>query len=504
MTNPKANESHNMPVQPKRNQMKSRIKALFATAECAPFSKVGGLADVSQALPMALNEIGAEVTIITPHYGTIDGSEWHDNQREILSGHVQLGDHRIRPFRVVEISDKSIFSGSIFLVESAEYFGRPGVYEDEHGFPFWDNGERFIFFQKVILEVINWGDFQILHLNDHHTALLPAYINKLNLGTSPKTVLTIHNIGYQGSYSPDILNITDLGWDDFIPGGPIEFHGRVNFLKAGIHYADAVTTVSPGYANELLASPEISFGLDGVLRTLPRPLTGILNGVDYRIWSPEADTQIPANFSSSTLDKKRINREKLLEKVGLPTIPNHAVIGIISRLVDSKGFELLMPLEEDLMALPLQWIILGSGEHRFEEMFQGWTERHPNKVAYFHGYKPDFSHLIEAGADMFLMPSKYEACGLNQIYSLRYGTIPIVRQTGGLADTVQAWNGKCGTGFNFQFYSSFALLQAIMQAIYVFKDKPAWERLMKNAMAEDFSWEKSALAYLKIYSELIA
>lgn len=492
-----------MPKMTQRIQPKSPIKVLFATAECAPFSKVGGLADVSQALPQAMHELGAEVTIITPHYGYANGAGMENAKHEILSGTVSLGEHRQRDYRVVEVQNSEVFSGSIYLVESAEYFGRKGIYEDEQGFPFWDNGERYIFFQKVILEVIQAVEFQILHANDHHTALLPYYIRSRNLNHPPKTVLTIHNIGYQGSYSPDILNLTDLGWDGFYPGGPIEFHGQANFLKAGILAADAVTTVSPGYANELLASQEISFGLDGVLKSMHRPLTGILNGVDYRIWSPETDSNIPVNFDAENLDKKRQNRDALLEKVGFHNLPDHAVIGIISRLVDSKGFELLMPLEEDLMALSLQWVILGSGEHRFEELFRGWADRHPDKVAYFYGYKPDFSHLIEAGADMFLMPSKYEACGLNQIYSMRYGTIPIVRQTGGLGDTVQAWNGKGGTGFNFQFYSSFALLQAINQALRVFKDKASWQQLMRNAMAEDFSWERSANDYMKIYSEIL-
>lgn len=481
----------------------STIKVLFATAECAPFSKVGGLADVSQALPKALIEMGTEVTIITPHYGYANDAGVKHEQHEVLSGSVNLGEHRKRNFRVVAVINSEIFPGSIYLVESAEYFGRKGIYEDEQGFPFWDNGERYIFFQKVVLEVLKSGNFQVLHANDHHTALLPYYIKTGNLDSPPKTVLTIHNIGYQGNYSPDILNLTDLGWGGFYPGGPIEFHGQVNFLKAGILAADAVTTVSPGYAAELLASPEIAFGLDGVLRSLQRPLSGILNGVDYRIWSPETDPSIPVNFDMENLPKKGINRSALLEKIGLSNLPDHAVIGMISRLVDSKGFELLMPLEEELMALPLQWVILGSGEHRFEELFRGWAERHPDKVIFFYGYQPDFSHLIEAGADMFLMPSKYEACGLNQIYSLRYGTIPIVRQTGGLGDTVHTWNGKSGTGFTFQIYSSFALLQAVLQALHVFKDKEAWQHLMRNAMSEDFSWERSANSYLKIYSDIL-
>ncbi|MCF7801425.1 MAG: glycogen synthase [Candidatus Marinimicrobia bacterium] len=476
------------------------LQILFCTTECAPFSKVGGLADVSQALPAALKALGAEVTVITPLYGAINRNDLPKPLKQIAQGTVSLGAYRERSFSVLA----ALVSGiTIWFVDSNEYFARNGIYEDEQGFAFWDNGERYIFFQKVILEMVRQHEFQILHVNDHHTSLLPVYLKKERHTTPPKTVLTIHNIGYQGSYSPDILNITGLGWADFYPGGPLEFHGQTNFLKGGILYADRVTTVSPGYAGELLASQEISFGLDGVLRSLDTPLTGILNGVDYRIWSPESDDIIPANYSAEDLAGKQVNRKKLLKRTGLPALPDHAVIGIISRLVDSKGFELLIPLEEELMELPLQWVILGSGEQRFEDMFRGWSQRYPKKVAYHQGYDAALSHLIEAGADMFLMPSKYEACGLNQIYSLRYGTIPIVRQTGGLGDTVQAWNGECGTGFNFQFYSSFALLQAINQALRVFRDKQAWQTLMRNAMAQDFSWEKSARAYLDIYRDLM-
>ena len=487
-----------------REQLKSTksIKALFASAECAPFSKVGGLADVTQALPQALSTLGVDMSVITPLYGSIDQAALNAELSVALEGQVNLGEHRTRPFRVLQ-ADHSSAPVTLYLVESEEYFNRAGVYEDEHGFPFWDNGERFIFFQKVVLEVLRQFDFQILHVNDHHTALLPGYLKNQDLPNAPKTVLTIHNMGYQGSYSPDILNITDLGWDDFTPGGPLEFHGQANFLKAGIVYADALTTVSPGYAAELMASDEISFGMDGVLRSLDKPLIGILNGVDYQIWSPETDQVIPQNYSATEIGGKQANRAELLKQSGLEDRPDHAVIGIISRLVDSKGFELLLPLENELMELPLQWTILGAGEYRFEDMFHGWAERHPEKVAYFHDYNPALSHLIEAGADMFLMPSKYEACGLNQIYSLRYGTIPIVRQTGGLGDTVQAWNGQCGTGFNFQFFSAFALLQAIKQALHVYQNQDAWQHLMQNAMQADFSWERSAEAYLKIYTDLV-
>lgn len=489
-----------MPRKTIPNKSKSPIQVLFCTTECAPFSKVGGLADVSQALPAALQQLGANVTVITPLYGSIQQKNLPGGLTEIATGTVSLGQYRDRQYSVLATSQAGV---AIWFVHSEEYFARKGIYEDEQGFPFWDNGERYIFFQKVILEMIRRSKFDLLHVNDHHTALLPGYLKKTALDHMPKSILTIHNIGYQGSYSPDILNITGLGWEDFYPGGPLEFHGQTNFLKSGILYADRVTTVSPGYATELLASAEISFGLDGVLRNLKFPLQGILNGVDYQVWSPENDPLIPATYSAENLAGKRVNRNALLERTELPELPGHAVVGIISRLVDSKGFELLIPLEDELMELPLQWTILGSGEQRFEDLFRGWAERHPEKVAYHQGYDATLSHLIEAGADMFLMPSKYEACGLNQIYSLRYGTIPIVRQTGGLGDTVQAWNGKCGTGFNFQFYSSFALLQAMNQAVRVFQDKPAWEGLMRNAMSQDFSWERSAQAYLDIYQDLL-
>ncbi|MCF7797488.1 MAG: glycogen synthase [Candidatus Marinimicrobia bacterium] len=476
------------------------MQILFCTTESAPFSKVGGLADVSQALPAALTGLGAEVTVITPLYGSINRRDLPDSLKIIAQGTVSLGEYRERSFKILSAAVGSV---TIWFVESAEYFARSGIYEDEHGFPFWDNGERYIFFQKVILAMVRRTHFHILHVNDHHTALLPVYLKTEAVKNPPKTVLTIHNIGYQGRYSPDILNLTGLGWAAFYPGGPLEFHGQTNFLKGGIIHADRVTTVSPSYASELLASPEISFGLDGVLRSLKMPLQGILNGVDYQVWSPEQDPLIPAHFSAENTAGKQTNRAALLARSGLPDLPGHALVGIISRLVDSKGFELLIPLEEELMTMPLQWTILGSGETRFEDLFRQWAERYPEKVAYHQGYDAALSHLIEAGADMFLMPSKYEACGLNQIYSLRYGTIPIVRQTGGLADTVQAWNGACGTGFNFQFYSPFALLQAINQALQVFRDKPAWHTLMHNAMSQDFSWERSARAYMEIYQELM-
>ncbi len=478
-----------------------RPRVLFATAECVPFSKVGGLADVSQALPHALADLGAKLTVISPLYGNIRPEVLPDSPELVYSGSVHLGQHRQRYYEIILVPSKNEGAPRHYLVKSEDYFSRKGVYEDEMGFPYWDNGERFIFFQKVILELLQQERYDILHLNDHHTALLPLYVKQL--GLTPKTVLTIHNIGYQGSYQPDILNLTDLGWKDYYPGGPLEFHGRANFLKAGIEYADVIATVSPGYARELLASSAISFGLDGVLRAQSKPLYGILNGVDYTVWSPEQDRFIPTKYSRTKMAGKKQNREALLRQVHLPKRSESAVVGIISRLVDSKGFELLMPLENELMQLPLQWVILGSGEDRFEQLFQDWSLKYPERVMYANGYDEPLSHLIEAGADLLLMPSKYEACGLNQIYSLRYGTIPIVHHTGGLGDTVQPWNGKTGTGFTFLAYKPFALMEAIERALLTLRQPKMWRKLMQNAMRQDFSWIKPAQTYLEIYSQCL-
>ncbi len=397
----------------------------------------------------------------------------------------------------------------IYFLENEFYYNRDGLYVDSKtktDYP--DNDERFIFFCKGVIETLRklgWRP-DIIHCNDWQTALVPVYLKTLYkddpLLSGIKTVLTIHNIGYQGVFPKESFLKSGLP-DEIFP--QISHNGSFNFLKAGILYADVITTVSPTYAREIISSDEYGAGLSATLKKRKKDVYGILNGVDYSIWSPENDKFIPVPYNIQTIESKYENKKALLKYFGLTYDENIPVVAQISRLAEQKGFDLIEEIIDEMMKLDIQYIVLGTGDPKYEEMLEKVKKKYPKKVGIHIGFSEELAHLIEAGADIFLMPSRYEPCGLNQMYSLRYGTVPIVRKTGGLADTVEEFNPKTGrgTGFLFEKYSGGDLLKALKKALSVYKNKKAWIKLMKNGMTKDFSWNASAKKYIELYEKVL-
>lgn len=490
--------------------MKGPYNVLYVSSEVAPFAKTGGLADVAGALPKAIKELGHDIRVMMPKYGFISDRKY--TLREVIrlkDVHVQLGD------REYTISAKSAFlpdsKVQIYFIEYPPYFDRESPYVNPKTGKDWeDNAERFALFSRGVLEVLRVLHWQpdVIHCNDWQTALIPTYLKTVlkddNYFAKTSTLLTIHNLAYQGVFDPGVLEAIGLPQELFSPGGPVEFYGKVNFLKAGIVYADLLNTVSERYAQEI-QTPEYGAGLDGVLRERAQDLYGILNGVDYSVWNPETDELIPHHYNASDLSGKWKNKEALLEQLGLPYAEDVPVIGMISRLADQKGFDLLAEIIDDLMALDIRFVLLGTGDPKYHKIFERVGKKYKNKASINLRFDNPLAHLIEAGSDMFLMPSRYEPCGLNQIYSLKYGTIPIVRATGGLADTIKDFDpatGK-GNGFVFEKYDAGELLATIKRALEVYKDKKNWLKLIRNAMAEDFSWSVSAKKYVDLYKKLV-
>ena len=477
------------------------MKIVFAASECVPFSKTGGLADVVGALPKALAELGHTVSVYLPKY----------KQTKIADARTLLPSITI-PFddkyRFCSILDGGKQAGvQFYFIDYPPFFNRDALYGTPAG-DYPDNAERFALYSRAVLEGAKiLGAPDVFHCHDWQSALVPVLLRS-SYAEDPvfhdvSTVFTIHNIGYQGMFPPDTLPLLMLPWDLFTID-KMEFWGKVNFLKGGIVFSDTITTVSRKYSQEI-QTPEFGFGLDGVLRDRSSTVTGILNGVDYREWSPETDKFIAQRYSPENLEGKQVCKRDLLQQFGIaPGSPDLPVIGIISRFAAQKGFDLIAEIANELARLPLIITALGSGDREYEELFRKLNKRFPEKFAVKIAFDNALAHKIEAGADMFLMPSRYEPSGLNQMYSLKYGTVPIVRATGGLDDTIEPWeavNGK-GTGFKFVPYSGAALLETILHALEGFKNKTGWRKLMLNGMSKDFSWSASAKEYVKIYEHL--
>lgn len=462
------------------------------TSEAAPFAKTGGLADVLGALPPALAKLGEEVAVVMPRYESVP-----------LYGSTRISDAMplsVGPNAFTAAIEQVEREGVRYLfVDCPELYARPGIYSED-GVAYVDNHIRFALLNQAALE-IGRSIFRpnIFHAHDWPGGLLAPYLRE-NYGSDPdfagaKSIITIHNLGYQGNFPA--ASISDLGLSPtlFHPGG-LEFWGELSFLKAGIVWSDAITTVSPTYAREI-QTPEYGAGLDGVLRDRAAKITGILNGVDYAEWSPDIDPYLNDQYSAQDLSRKRLAKRALLEEVGLPLNETRPLIGIVSRLAGQKGFDLLEEIVPELAEMDFAMAVLGSGEAPIEEMFRTMAEDYPEKFAVQIGYDEGLAHRIEAGADMFLMPSRYEPCGLSQLYSLRYGTVPIVRATGGLEDTVDEL-----TGFKFIEYTPEALLDAIRQALEAWSDRPGWLERMQRGMAKDFSWDAAAAQYQRLYRSL--
>lgn len=475
-------------------------KILFVTSEAHPLIKTGGLADVSGSLPKALSELGQDVRIIMPNYQSIKTTE---EVRYLSTVHVNN-------YAVNILETRLPGTGVIvWLVDCPEFFNFPGnPYVDEHGKPWANIAERFALFCRVTVEVamnrsyLDWKP-DIVHCNDWQSGLVPAL---LSLEYSrPTIVFTIHNMAYQGIFPRATylsLNLPGQLWN---PSG-IEFHDMLSFLKGGLVYSDRITTVSPTYAKEIQTA-EFGYGLEGLLSHRKDFLSGIINGIDTDQWNPETDTNISQSFSHLTLNKKQINKIALQERLSLPIDKNIPVFGLISRLVEQKGIDLILDCLPEMLTHPLQFVLLGSGNKGFEQRLHNFAEDYPDKISITIGYNETLAHLIEAGSDIFLMPSRFEPCGLNQIYSQRYGTIPIVRKTGGLADTVadtvpETLNNNTATGLVFNEASPGTLMEAIKRSLILYSHPKTWRQLQTNGMQKDYSWSKSAKQYMTLYSHL--
>jgi starch synthase len=473
----------------------------FAASECVPFSKTGGLADVVGALPKALAAAGHQVSVYLPRYRQ---TKLPEPQTVVRSITIPFDDH----YRFCSIISGGNQGGvRFYFVEYPAYFDREAIYGTQAG-DYPDNAERFALFSRAVLEATKiLGVPHIFHCHDWQTALIPVLLHS-QYASDPAfrdvaTVFTIHNIGYQGLFSPDTLPLLTLPWDLFTIS-KMEFFGQVNFLKGALIYADFVTTVSRKYAQEIQTT-EFGFRLDGVLHDRASTVAGILNGVDYDEWSPQADKYTLAKYSSEDLSGKAKCKQDLLSSFGMTKAdPKLPVIGMVSRFASQKGFDLIAQIVDRLVREDLLIIGIGSGDKKYEEMFLRLSKQFPQKIAVKIAYDNALAHKIEAGSDMFLMPSQYEPCGLNQIYSLKYGTVPIVRATGGLDDTIESWDARTGkgTGFKFSEFSGEVLLLTIKNALLAFRDQNSWQTLMRNGMKKDFSWTASAKEYIRIYERV--
>jgi starch synthase len=486
------------------------LRIAIAAAEAAPFARVGGLSDVVGALSKAVSTLGHDVFLFIPNYAAIDRSA-HPVEPFPGLGPLDVpmgeGTQRAGLFRAGLPGAGKV---SVVLVGHDGYFGRPGIYVDPatgEGYP--DEVERYAFFSRAVLEAARAMDLSldVLHLNDHHTALAAVYLRERYAGDpaigGPGVVFSIHNLGYMGLFGPEILPRIGFSRDVYAYGSPFEYRGRVSALKLGIEYADYVNTVSPEYAREIAASPEYGLGLEGVLaqkRDAGR-LVGILNGVDYDVWDPSVDRLIPVRYSETNLKGKRKCKKALLKRSGLAADLDTPLIGMVSRLADQKGFDLLRQVGDEIVGLGASLVVLGTGQAEYHEFLKDLAARNPGRVAAHLAFDNKLAHWIEAGSDMFLMPSRYEPCGLNQMYSLRYGTVPIVRATGGLVDTVVDYDPAkgSGTGFAFKEYDAHAMVAAIKRAVDAYRAKGAWEALTKRGMEQDFGWQASAAKYVELY-----
>lgn len=482
------------------------LKILFVASECAPFAKIGGLGDVVAGLTKALRQQGHDARVLLPLYSFIDRRKFN---LHIVGSHcVHMGGGVKHWIGLHE--GKVDDTVPVWFVEYDSYFGRMGLYDGPQGhYP--DNAYRFAMLSKAALQISkdrNWIP-DVMHVHDWPSALSAVFLKTWDRTLSPlshtASVLTIHNIGYQGVYDPAVFQYIGISGDHF-HAGSIEDHGRVNLLKAGINYADAITTVSPTHAGEILTA-EGGMGLAPFLHRRQRDFFGILNGVDYAHWSPDVDALIPAKFSAGDLAGKAVCKATLQAQLGLEARPDVPVFGIVSRFATQKGFNLLREaLPSALNRMLLQCAVLGSGEGETEDFFRWLQATHPGRVGCYIGYSNELSHLIEAGSDFFLMPSLYEPCGLNQIYSLRYGTLPIVRATGGLEDTVVNYDEATGAGTGFKFIepNSHALYNTIGWAVSTWFDRPQHiAQLRQQAMAQHFSWQDSAAQYVKVYQHAL-
>lgn len=475
------------------------MKVAFVASEAAPFAKTGGLADVVGSLPKALMNLGVDISVFMPLHVRIAQS-YKDQMTFIGSTSVHMG-WRVQYVGVMKLTHEGV---DYYFIDNEFYFKRHALYGEG------DDGERYIFFSKGVLAALKMlGEKpDIIHTNDWHTStinvLLDYYQRHDVFYQDIKTVFTIHNLRYQGVFDPYIMgDLMNLPYDYF-DEEKLKFYNNINILKGGLVYSDAITTVSDSYAHEI-TYPYFGENLDGVINKYKDKLYGIVNGIDYEVYNPETDPNIPVHYSFETFEKKKEIKMHLQVKFGLPVDPNIPMLAIVSRLADMKGMDLVAHIMEELLQLDVQIVVLGTGEQRYEDSFKYFQYRYPNKVAARIYFDQEESHAIYAGSDIFLMPSLFEPCGLSQLIALRYGTIPVVRQIGGLRDTVIPYNKYTGegNGFGFTNYNAHELLFTIKDALNCYKDEEVWRYLIQHAMEANHSWEHSSSDYLAIYAKIL-
>ena len=480
------------------------MRVLFVTSEIAPLIKTGGLADVSAALPAALHGMGVDVRVLLPGYA------------QVLKALPQL--ERVARFTGLPgFPDADLLSGALpdgvplWVIDCPELYVRGGgAYQDEHGIDWADNGRRFGLLSRIAAALssadtpLQWKP-DVVHCNDWQAGLTPAY---LHFSPEPApSVMTVHNLAFQGIFPPQLAAQLGLPEESFSPDG-VEYHGELSFLKAGLYYADQITTVSPSYAEEI-QTEALGFGLQGLLAHRRGALTGILNGIDTKEWDPAADSAIAKPYDAENLQNKNASKRELQKRMGLRIDPDIPLLGVVGRFTQQKGLDMVLEIAPQLIALPAQLVLLGSGDAAMQRAALALAHRYSGQISAYVGFDEALSHLIEAGADIFLMPSRFEPCGLNQMYSQRYGTPPVVHATGGLADTVVDCNETTlaqGTASGFVFDGDMdeeALLDAAQRAVAAYNDKKIWRALQRNGMGRDFGWDRSAAAYRDIYQRLM-
>ncbi len=484
-----------------------KMKIAIITPEIFPLAKTGGLADVCAALAKSLAGLGQEVKVILPRYKIIDEAKFNlkslDTSLPIIS--LSSGAETIQ-IQSCQLPDSSV---ECLLISCDKYFAREGMYQDPStGLDYPDNDERFILFSKAALEILKAIEFQpdIINPHEYQSGLVPAFLKTIYQNdpfyNQASSAFTIQNIAYQGHYPKESFGKLGLPSEVSSESHNFEHKGKLCFLKAGIRYADLLTTVSETYAVEIQSTHEFGYGLEDVVRQRNLDLYGILNGVDESEWSPETDQLIPFNFSQKDLSGKQKNKQRLWEKCGfVPMNLETPMLGIISRLVEQKGLDLLEEIADDLFGLDIKLVLLGTGEQKYQKILSDLEKKYSKKFKCFFVFDDKLAHLIEAGCDIYLMPSRYEPCGLNQMYSLKYGTVPVVHYTGGLADTIENYDPKNdkGTGFIFYHHDPIEFLEAIQFALGIYQNKSRWNSLMKRGMEKDFSWRKAAEKYMEVF-----
>lgn len=474
-------------------------KALFVAAEAVPFVKTGGLADVVGSLPSELKSQGYDVRVILPKYSDIPPA--FTGQMTSL-GHLHVPLSWRRQYGGIDTLEHE--GVTYYFVDNEYYFRRKGLYG------FYDDAERFAFFARAVLECLPLLDFwpDLLHCHDWHAAMVPVFL-KAHYSHKPeysriKTIFTIHNLKYQGIFPPVILGeLLDLG-SEYFTFDKLEFYGKVNYLKGGLVYSDYLTTVSRTYAEEI-QGPELGEKLEGLLWARRHQLTGIVNGIDYHSYNPATDKALDMNFSVQNMEGKELNKQFLQERLGLPVRPDVPMLAMVTRLVEAKGLDLVAQILDELLSLDVQLVVLGTGDDVYQSMFKIAAHRYPKKVSTHLYFDETLARRIYAASDLFIMPSRYEACGLSQLIALRYGSLPVVRETGGLQDTITSYNEVtgAGNGFSFKPYQGHDLLYTIQRALRFYQERHIWPKLVKQAMSCDYSWHQSAKQYGQIYEQLL-